>query len=330
MNMRLRFFSLLTAALLGFHPAESVAKAKGARAKAKSHGSRSSKSSKKAKAKEPSVLPNAAYVRKQLEAEGFSKPFIKQVMKTYEVKGFEEVLRLNVILYLKKSDYHGIQVTEEATRAVRKFSEENKEALKKAEEAYHVPGEVIASLLFIESRFGKSIGNYHIPSVYLHMIQAPRVPVQKYLLSQTYRYTEKIFEEDEKEILARTKRKADWAMGELHALEKVYDWKWDIGKGFRGSFSGAFGMPQFLPSSYIKWARSMNPPAQPQLNAAEDAIQSVGHYLSDHGWKTDKSDSQVPALMKYNNSKDYAKAILALADKLDTRSTASEKAPTKE
>lgn len=291
----------------------------------KSKKKRSAKNSKRAKAKEPSILPDAAYARKQLEAEGFSPGFIKQVMKTYESKGYEEVLRLNTILYLKKSDYHGIQVTEQATKEVRQFSEKNKVALQKAEAAYKVPAEVIASLLFIESRFGKTIGNYHIPSVYLHIIQAPKKSVQEYLLSQTHRYTDApISDEVKTEILARTERKATWAMGELHALEKVYDWKWNIGKKFRGSFSGAFGMPQFLPSSYIKWSRSMNPPAQPNLDDASDAIQSVGHYLSDHGWKTEKADSQVPALMKYNNSKDYAKAILALAEKLDARSVASD------
>ena len=291
------------------------------RAKAKTKTKRSSK---KATKKDPKIVPDVAYVRAQLETEGFSKGFIKQVLKTYEPKGYEEVLRLNTILYLKKSDYHGIQVTDQAAKEVRQFSEKNKVALEKAQAAYKVPSEVIASLLFIESRFGKTIGNYHIPSVYLHIIQAPKKNVQDYLLSQTYRYTDSITETDKQEILARTERKAAWAMGELKALEKVYSWKWDIGSGFRGSFSGAFGMPQFLPSSYIKWSRSMNPPAQPNLDDAADAIQSVGHYLSDHGWKTEKADSQVPALMKYNNSKDYAKAILSLAEKIDSRSMASE------
>ncbi|RYZ65279.1 MAG: hypothetical protein EOP05_20840 [Proteobacteria bacterium] len=327
MIKRFPLSSLLVVALLGTHvPEFALAKTKSAATKSSKRTSKS----KKAKDKGPHVKPNAAYARSQLVKEGFSKPFIDQVMKTYENKGFEEVLRLNTILYLKKSDYHGIQVTDQSAKEVRKFTEENKEALKKAETEYKVPGEVIASLLYIESRFGKSLGDYHIPSVYLHIIQAPRKPVQRYLLTQTYRYTEQISEADENEILARTERKATWAMGELHALEKVYDWKWKIGKSFRGSFSGAFGMPQFLPSSYIKWARSMKPPTQPNLDDAEDAIQSVGHYLSDHGWKTDKSDSQIPALMKYNNSKDYAKAILALAEKLDSRSMASDVAPTKE
>lgn len=273
--------------------------------------------------------PSWTYVEKQLRTNGFSENFIEEVTRTYETKHFEDVLRLNILLFLKKSDYHGTQVSSLAQKEVRQFISANRVALEQAEEKYDVPGTVISSLLWIESRHGKNRGDFHVPSVYLHLLQAPRESVQKFLLTQTSRYTKDPIDKATREkILLRTQTKADWALAELRALEKVYKWKWKMDRSFRGSFSGAFGMPQFLPSSYVKFARSVKPKAQPNLAKPADAILSVGHYLREHGWKTDVSRARVDALMKYNNSRDYANAILSLAEKLGSRRTASEKTQT--
>ncbi|MBY0346075.1 MAG: hypothetical protein K2P98_04330, partial [Neisseriaceae bacterium] len=46
-----------------------------------------------------------------------------------------------------------------------------------------------------------------------------------------------------------------------------------------------------------------------------DAICSVGSYLKKHGWRATRSKTHMAALMKYNNSRDYAEAILKLAEK---------------
>ena len=74
-------------------------------------------------------------------------------------------------------------------------------------------------------------------------------------------------------------------------------------------------MPQFLPSSYVHFARSVNPKTQPALDQADDAIMSVAYFLKMHGWKTRQTKSHVKALKAYNNSLDYANAILTLAKK---------------
>lgn len=272
--------------------------------------------------KEPK--PSTAFIERKLTREGFSKSFIQDMTALYERKNFSEVVELNVLLFLRKSDYHGIQVTPEAEKEVRKFLSENKDVFLQAETTSQVPAEVIASLMWIESRFGRNSGNFHVPSVYLHLIQATRSVVQNYLFTRTSRYTDvKLKKKDRVEIVARTHRKSDWAIEELRALEKVHQWKWQLGRSFRGSFSGAFGMPQFIPSSYVRWARAVKPSTQPDLATAGDAIMSVAHYLSDHGWRNDAPESQLSALMKYNNSRDYANAILQLAGRINSRMAAS-------
>lgn len=274
---------------------------------------------------EPRAIPDWKYVEKRLRKEKFSSSFIKEMKKIYEPKHFEEVARLNVLLFLKKADYHGVQISEQAAEEVRIFSRENEKALKAATKAHKVPSNVIASLIWLESRHGKNLGNFHVPSVYLHLLQVKRKPVLRYLTTQTYRFTERLTGKQRKEIPIRAERKIQFALGELKALEKVHKWKWKLGADFRGSFAGAFGMPQFIPSSYVRYARAMKPAAQPNLMRADDSIMSVAHYLKVHGWKSNSPEARVNALMKYNNSRDYANAILNLADSLEQRSTASAK-----
>ncbi len=273
------------------------------------------------------IKPHLAFTEKKLLRNGFSKSFVRELLATYEPRDFASVIELNVLLFLRKSDYHGPQVNAEAEREVRNFARLHQEDLARAEKLNGVPSAVTSSLLWIESRHGKNSGDFHVPSVYLHLIQAPRVSVQNYLLTRTKKYAEKTSQADRKKIIARTHSKSEWALSELKAIEKVYRWKWKMGAEFRGSFSGAFGIPQFIPSSYVRWARSVgadrNPAAQPDLMKPPDAILSVAYYLRDHGWLSDDADARFSSLLKYNNSRDYANAILTLADRIETRQPTS-------
>jgi len=74
-------------------------------------------------------------------------------------------------------------------------------------------------------------------------------------------------------------------------------------------------MAQFVPSSYVSYAQSPVKGRVPDLEIPEDAIQSVAFYLYKNGWRGNRKKSHIKALMKYNNSHDYAAAILNLAQK---------------
>ena len=53
----------------------------------------------------------------------------------------------------------------------------------------------------------------------------------------------------------------------------------------RGSFAGAMGLGQFMPSSFRKWAVDFNGDGRRDLWHPEDAIGSVAHYFARHGWQ---------------------------------------------
>lgn len=265
----------------------------------------------------PHPKPDWKYVERQLISHGFKSAFIQEVKKTYDSKHFLQVIELNVLLFLRKSDYHGTQVSKQAIGAVRTFTLANQSALRSAEHKYGVSSAVVASLLYLESRYGLNKGRIHVPSVYLHLLQGPRSEMVKHLQKQARRFATKVTAEDRKKINERSVSKAQWALQELKALETIHKKYPNFISKLKGSFSGAFGMPQFIPSSYLRWAKPAVAGETPNLITAADAIHSVAFYLSDNGWKPKRPQTHVPALMHYNNSKDYAMAILELAKQIE-------------
>lgn len=260
-------------------------------------------------------IPNWSYVERKLNQNDFSPVFVREMQTKYEKREFTEVLRLNILLFLKKADYHGPQVTDGAVDEVRRFMVQNKVSLERAERLYGVAPQVISSLLWIESRHGRNKGTFHVPSVYLHLIQGERPPVLNFLRKEAKKFSDNLTADQKKQIHERAKKRAKWALEELRALYQIRKWKWEIGSSFRGSFSGAFGMAQFIPSSYVKWSRPYRQGEQPDLSKPEDAIESAAFYLKDHGWKAGALRTHEEALFKYNNSRDYARAILELANR---------------
>jgi membrane-bound lytic murein transglycosylase B len=260
--------------------------------------------------------PDWKYAERRMLKAGLGPKFVARLKSVYETQHFEQVLELNLLLFLRKSDYHGIQVSPAAVDDVRRFMNANPGAIARARREHGVPGSVIASLLWLESRHGANKGTFHVPSAYVHLLQSERLSVQQHLQKSASNFTKKVTPKARKEITKRTKRKADWALAELKAIQTMHRANKKVLPGLRGSFAGAFGMPQFIPSSYVKWSASASKKRPADLERADDAILSVANYLHDNGWrKTGKS--HMKALMHYNNSKDYAKAILKLAGIVD-------------
>jgi membrane-bound lytic murein transglycosylase B len=55
----------------------------------------------------------------------------------------------------------------------------------------------------------------------------------------------------------------------------------------RGSYAGAMGWPQFMPSSWVKFAVDFDGDGQVDLfNSVPDIVGSVAHYFQQHGWQT--------------------------------------------
>jgi membrane-bound lytic murein transglycosylase B len=274
----------------------------------------------------PALIAKWTVAQARLQHAGLSASFVRQLGKHYDSQDFKEVVELNTLLFLRKEDYHGVQVTDDAVDAVRKFITENQDAMNEAEDHYHVNPAVIASLLWMESRHGKNQGEFDVPSVYVDLLQTDRPDVLHHLYQAAHRFTAKVSAKDRRDIRSRAHKRVKWALNELKAIQKMYRKNPKLFADFHGSFAGAFGMPQFVPSSYVTYAAARGEPHPPHLTQADDAIFSVANYLKLSGWRESRPKSHTRALLKYNNSHDYAAAILKLAkeaaDKKDPREPA--------
>ncbi len=259
--------------------------------------------------------PDWSYVEKKLSQARLPQSFIKEMRRIYNPKDFIKTLELNVLLYLRNTDYHQPQVSPNAVDDIKKFLWVHQGPFKEAEKKYGVSAATISALLWLESRHGANKGSFHVASVFLHLVQADRPTVQRYLKASLPKYTSNYDKATQAKITKRTKTKADWALAEVKAMHGIHKKHPSVLRQLNGSFAGAFGMAQFLPSSYLNFARAYKKGHTPDLNKAPDAIVSVANYLKQHGWRNVQHRSHKRALMRYNNSEDYAKAILSLASR---------------
>lgn len=253
----------------------------------------------------------------RLKQEKFSPDFIALLRKKFSLKNHEKVLRLNTLGFLKSVDHQDL-VTDLAVQASRRFLEQNSEILGKAETLFGVDKEVISALLWIETRHGSVTGRFHVPSVYASLLVANSPRSRRYLKNEAKKSrlpASLSLREVNEKILTRTDKKSLWASGELRELDTQFYQRPSVVRNLKGSFAGAFGIPQFIPTSYQKLAFTDRENSKPDLSRPNDAVLSVANYLKQNGWAAEREGKE-KALYHYNNSRDYVQAILTLSEKL--------------
>ncbi len=212
--------------------------------------------------------------------------------------------------------------TKESADACRAFIERYSTIFDQAEAKYGVDREVIAALLRCETQHGKVTGDYHVFSVYATMALMNEPLVLEDNLTQAKSDLAVIKADSEKarteidRIKTRSASKANWAYKELKALLEMDRQQRLDAMGLRGSWAGAFGWTQFLPSSYIRSAVDGDGDNKVDLFSPADAIFSVANYLSDAGFRSSDRTRISKALWSYNNSSAYVESIMGLADRV--------------
>ncbi len=136
-----------------------------------------------------------------------------------------------------------------------RFWNENQSLLGQARERYGVPEEIVVSILGVETLYGRNTGGFRVLDAVSTLAFA--VP-----------------------------QRADFFQGELEAFALLCGEQRLDPLGVRGSYAGAMGMPQFLPSSVRGYALDFDGDGRIDLwNSRGDVIGSVAHYLSRFGWR---------------------------------------------
>jgi membrane-bound lytic murein transglycosylase B len=86
--------------------------------------------------------------------------------------------------------------------------------------------------------------------------------------------------------LAWDTRRAAFFRGELLAAMEILD-RGDVHvSDMRGSWAGAMGQPQFMPSSYLKWAADFDDDGRRDIwGSRPDVFASIANYMKEHGWR---------------------------------------------
>ncbi len=144
-----------------------------------------------------------------------------------------------------------------------KFWQENQATLDRAEKEYGVPAEIIVGIIGVETIYGQQMGSFRV-------IDA--------LATLSFNFPSSH---------PRAEQRIEYFRGELeHFLELQNRMGADPAKPL-GSYAGAMGMPQFMPSSWHRWAVDYDGDSRIDLTrSTTDAIGSVANYFKSYGWQT--------------------------------------------
>lgn len=125
-------------------------------------------------------------------------------------------------------------------------------------------------------------------------------------------------------------RRGGWATGELAAWLRLC-WEDRVAPhSVRGSYAGAFGYGQFIPSSWRAYAVDRDGDGAREAYDWPDALASISNYLVRHGYRPGETDfsragSAWSAVYAYNHSDSYVRVVLELREEIK-RKLASEPA----
>jgi len=204
-------------------------------------------------------------------------------------------------------------LTPEAILLAKKFLQENSTILNEVEMRFSVDKEVVTAILLVESRFGENIGKFRVLPTLASMavMDSPENVEANY---SVLRVADPEMTYDRVQGVA--KKRASWAYQELKNFLLIVLRENVDPLEIRGSYAGAVGMAQFVPSSYLNYAESKNG-FERWLTSKEDAVFSIGNYLKSHGWnKNLPLEKKKRVLWYYNHSKPYIETVLLIAQKI--------------
>lgn len=198
------------------------------------------------------------FVNEMVKEHSFDK---KQLLKLFK----QTEIRQDIIDLMNRPaekvkpwyEYKQIFLTDSRTQKGVTFWQENKEALAYARKVYGVPEEYIVAIIGVETFYGRITGRHRVMDALA-------------TLAFEYPKRAKFFRSELKHYLILTREE------EVEPLS------------LKGSYAGAMGLGQFMPSSYRNYAVNFDGEGKKDIwTNPTDAIGSVAHYFKRHGWKKD-------------------------------------------
>ena len=230
-------------------------------------------------------------IREQALKKGLPESFIIETFSSEKILVHNDILDRFARPYEKKSwtDYRKLFVTKSRISAGVKFYKKNKTSLMAIGKKSGVDHYLILSIVGVESNYGRHKGTYSVFNAL---------------------YTQ----------ISRMPRRSKWAKKEMIEY-LLYCYKDKVPPhSILGSYAGAFGYGQFIPSSYNAYALDGNDDGIRKPYDWSDVFASIGNYLIKNGYpETDPSNQEkvYKSVYAYNHADNYVKAVLELRDELE-------------
>jgi membrane-bound lytic murein transglycosylase B len=217
-----------------------------------------------AAAAEPATLPTrfdlkrpeiVAFVHEAAAHDGLDARDVRKLLKDAQPQAkIIDIMNRPIEKVAPWWEYRERFLTPERIADGTQFYLDHRQALEQAASVYQVPPEYIVAILGVETHYGRNTGNFRALDA-LATLAFEYPPREKFFRSELAEFL----------VLAR----------ENH-LDPL---------SVRGSYAGALGVPQFMPSQYRRYAVDGDPKAGSDLwNDWDDIFASVGNYLKGHGW----------------------------------------------
>ena len=196
-----------------------------------------------------------AFVNALAEHDGFKTRDVRRLLK--EARPQPKIIELMNRPIEKIApwwEYREHFVTPERINEGVQFWSEHRQALARISAQYQVPPEYLVAILGVETKYGRITGSYRVLDA-LATLAFDYPPRHAYFAGELEEFL----------VLAKENK--------LDPLTT------------RGSYAGAMGAPQFMPSQYRRYAVDDNTDQRRDLwNDWDDILASIANYLREHGW----------------------------------------------
>lgn len=200
-----------------------------------------------------------AFVKQMHDKHQFDKTELEHLFASVETK--ENILKTIAAPAeaMPWHKYRKIFMTDSRIDGGVKFWQKNEQALNSVTEQYGVPAEIIVAILGVETRYGKHVGHHRVIDA-LATLGFSYPKRSRFFLRELESFL----------LLCRSEK--------MNPLQPT------------GSYAGAMGLPQFMPSSFLAYAVDFEGNDLRDIwNNPNDAIASVANYFAKHHWQTGKA-----------------------------------------
>jgi membrane-bound lytic murein transglycosylase B len=215
-----------------------------------------------------------SFIDKMVHKYGFSKSELENIFSQVKIRPHVMQSIRQPLEAQPWYNYQTLFITESRIRGGVEFWNHHADELARAEKQYGVPASIIVATIGVETKYGKSKGEYPVIDA-LTNISFSDSPRRAYFLSELEEFL----------LLCR----------EQHLNPLIV----------KGSYAGAIGQPQFMPSSYRHYAVNFSGNSKIDLSDnIPDIIGSIANYYQKHGWEANQM-VVVPALIEKEKYRNY-------------------------